>query len=92
MEQQVKRIEDKLQQLLRRHEILLKENEKLKAELREFRSGQGSDALRLDQLQQQVEILRATKGGMNDQEKKVLEKRLSQYIREIDRCITLLGE
>jgi hypothetical protein len=29
---------------------------------------------------------------MSEGEKKELEKRLGQYIREIDRCITLLGE
>jgi hypothetical protein len=47
---------------------------------------------RLEQLQQQVEILKATKAAMSEGEKRVLEKRLGQYIREIDRCIAMLEE
>jgi hypothetical protein len=47
---------------------------------------------RLEQLQQQAEILKATKAAMSHGEKRALEKRLGQYIREIDRCIALLGE
>jgi hypothetical protein len=29
---------------------------------------------------------------MSEGEKRALEKRLGQYIREIDRCIAMLGE
>jgi hypothetical protein len=29
---------------------------------------------------------------MSEDEKRALEKRLGQYIREIDRCIAMLGE
>ena len=92
LELQVKRIGEKLQQLLRQRESLLKENEKLKGELRELKTDHNSHAARLEQLQQQVEILKLSKGEMNLSEKKALEKRLSQYIREIDRCMALLGE
>jgi hypothetical protein len=91
-ELQVKRINEKLQQLLRQRDTLSKENEKLKGEIKELRSGHGSDTIRLEQLQQQVELLKVSKGEMNSVEKKALEKRLSQYIREIDRCIALLAE
>ena len=91
-ELQVKRINEKLQQLLRQRDALLKENEKLKGEVKELRSGHGSDTIRLEQLQQQVEILKGSKAEMNASEKKALEKRLGQYIREIDRCIALLAE
>ncbi len=92
LELQVKRINEKLQQLLRQRDSLSKENEKLKGEIKELRSDHSSHAIRLEQLQQQVEILKVSKGEMNSIEKKVLEKRLSQYIREIDRCIALLAE
>jgi hypothetical protein len=47
---------------------------------------------RLEQLQQQVQILKATKAAMSEGEKRALEKKLGQYIREIDRCIAILGE
>jgi hypothetical protein len=92
LELQVKRIHEKLQQVLRQREILLKENGKLKEELRQLKQSEGSRADQVEQLKQQVEILKAKKGEMPLAEKAVLDKRLSQYIREIDRCIALLGE
>jgi hypothetical protein len=92
LEQQVNRINDKLQQLLRQREITLKENVKLKEELRGYKEQHAVHTLRLEQLQQQVELLNASKGAMNEEEKQILDKRLGQYIREIDRCIGLLGE
>jgi regulator of replication initiation timing len=92
LEQQVQRIHDKLQQVLRQRETLLKENNKLKDELQQLRQAEGNRTDQVGQLKQQVEILKAKKGEMPLAEKAVLEKRLSQYIREIDRCIALLGE
>ena len=89
---QLRRIQDKLQQVLRQREALLKENAKLKEEIRGCQDRHTSHSARLEQLQQQVEILKASKGEMNPSEKKTLERRLGQYIREIDRCIALLGE
>lgn len=92
LELQVKRIGEKLQQLLMQRDALLKENEKLKSKVAALGSGHSNDTIRLEQLQQQVELLRLSKGEMNSTEKRALEKRLSQYIREIDRCIALLAE
>jgi len=92
LEQQVRRIHDKLQQVLKQRESLLKENSRLKEELEQLRQSETHRSERVDQLRQQVEILKAKKGEMPLEEKAVLEKRLSQYIREIDRCITLLGD
>jgi septal ring factor EnvC (AmiA/AmiB activator) len=92
VEDQIQRIQDKLQQLLRQRDLLLKENGKLKEELRRTQEGQAGDNRRLEQLRQQVEVLGVTKTAMSEGEKRDLEKRLGQYIREIDRCIALLGE
>ena len=92
IELRVKRIQEKLQTLLRQRDLLLKENGKLKEELRQLQQEQGEQTLKLEVLQQQVEVLQVTKTAMSEEEKKALEKKLGQYIREIDRCITLLGE
>jgi len=92
LELQVKRIHEKLQQVLRQRETLLKENTKLKEELRQLKQSEGTRTDQVEQLKQQVEILKVKKGEMPLAEKAVLDKRLSQYIREIDRCIALLGE
>jgi hypothetical protein len=92
MELQVRRIQEKLQRLLKQREILLKENGKLKEEVRQLQQDQGLHSARLEQLQQQVEILKVTKEAMGEGERRTLDKRLGQYIREIDRCIALLSE
>ena len=92
IEGQIQRIQDKLQQLLRQRDLLLKENGKLREELHKAKEGRAEDSRRLEQLRQQVEVLRVTKTAMSEGEKRELEKRLGQYIREIDRCIALLGE
>jgi hypothetical protein len=92
IELRVRRIQEKLQLLLRQRDLLLKENGKLKEELRLLQREQGDQIQKLDQLQQHVGILKVSQTAMSEEEKKALEKRLGQYIREIDRCITLLGQ
>ena len=89
---QILRITAKLQQLLRTHELLIKENEKLKTEVGELKSKQEYQAGKISELEQSVSVLRTLTGNMDDQEKKALEKQLNIYIREIDRCIAMLGE
>ena len=91
-ELRVRRIQDKLQQLLRQRDLLQKENGRLKEEMRQLQEETIDRTTKLEQLQQQVEILKATTAAMSEEEKRALEKRLGQYIREIDRCIALLGE
>src|SRR5215469_11375379 len=91
-ELRVRRIQEKLQQLLRQRDLLLKDNGRLREELKQLQQDHSEQAAKLEQLQQQVEILKATKAAMSEGEKRALEKRLGQYIREIDRCIALLGE
>jgi chromosome segregation ATPase len=91
-ELRVRRIQEKLQQLLRQRDLLLKENGKLRDELRQLQQDHTDQTTRLEQLQQQVEIVKATKTAMSEGEKRALEKRLGLYIREIDRCIAMIGE
>jgi HJR/Mrr/RecB family endonuclease len=91
-EQQLKRIQDKLQQLLKQHSAIQKENNLLKQELQEARSSLTVFQKSTDELKQQVSILKSVSGEMNEADKKEFEKRLNTYIKEIDRCITLLGE
>jgi septal ring factor EnvC (AmiA/AmiB activator) len=91
-ELRVRRIQEKLQQLLRQRDLLLKENGKLREEMRQQQETLIDKTTRLEQLQQQIEILKVTKASMSVGEKRALEKRLGQYIREIDRCIAMLEE
>ena len=91
-QEQLKRIQDKMQLLLQQHLSLQKENSRLKQVLSEERKHHQQKALQAEQLQQRVDILSSSKGEMHGEEKKAFEKRLNQYVKEIDKCITLLNE
>jgi hypothetical protein len=86
------RISGKLQQLVKTHEQLLKENARLRNEVAELRIKQESNAGKIAELEQSVAVLRTLTGNMEEQDKKALEKQLNHYIREIDRCIAMLSE
>ncbi|MBK8953054.1 MAG: hypothetical protein IPM85_13085 [Chitinophagaceae bacterium] len=91
-EQQLKRIQDKLQQLLKQHAAVQKENAALKQELQVAGKKISDSQQTIDELKQQTSILKVNADAMSDADKKEFEKRLSHYIKEIDRCIALLGE
>jgi cell division septum initiation protein DivIVA len=92
LEENIKRINFKLQQLLKQHQLLQKENEQLKAAIASFKIRQENDSLLITQLEQQAGILKSAAGKMNETDKKIFEKHINQYIREIDKCIGLLSE
>ena len=91
-EVQLKRIQEKLQQLLKQHSTLQKENQRLKEELQSNTKAVLVHQQNVDDLKQQVEVLKITSGNWDDADKKDFEKRLNLYVREIDRCIALLSE
>ena len=91
-EQHLKRIQDKLQLLLKQHVILQKENQSLKDELGQLRKQAEEFNASSETLRQQVEILRYNNGEMDEAEKKQFEKRLNSYLKEIERCITMLSQ
>lgn len=91
-EQHLKRIQDKVQLLLKHHTALQKENEWLKEEVEKFKKESSLLKENTAALQQQVEILKYSNGEMDDEDKKRFEKRINNYIREIDRCIAMLSK
>lgn len=91
-EQHLKRIQDKLQQLLKQHAAVQKENSKLKEDLASAQQKISTQQKGTDELKQQVSILKVSVGEMSEADKKEFEKRINGYLKEIDRCITLLGQ
>lgn len=92
IQQQLERIKLKMGRLQKVHVNLKKENESLKtqaASMLEETSGL-KDRLRL--MQEQHFILKASSGNMAGQDKKEFEQSINKYLREIDKCITLLSE
>jgi chromosome segregation ATPase len=91
-EEQIKRIYDKLQQLLKQHASLQKENQLLREELESAQKQVAQYQETAEALKQQVSILQLGNGQMGEEDKKEFEKKLNTYIKEIDRCIAMLSE
>ncbi len=92
LEQQLKQVHEKLLLLVKQYHALQKENSKLKDELNETKLRNNTHTEELDRLHQRAQILQSSKNEMNEAEKKAFEKRLNNYVKEIDRCIALLNE
>jgi phage tail tube protein FII len=92
VEKHLKRIQDKLQQVLKDYAALQKENLRLKGELDKNRTQSFAHQQNIEELKQQVDVLKITSGDWDPNDKKEFEKRINSYIKEIDRCIALLSE
>ena len=92
LENQLKRIQDKLQQVLKDYAALQKENLRLKEELDKNRTQSFANQQNIEDLKQQVEVLKITSGDWEEGDKKEFEKRINSDIKELDRCIALLSE
>ena len=92
VENDIKRVYGKLQQLLKQYLMLQKVNEKLREEVKQLQENKEQQLERIDQLQIQVSLLKAASSQMNEEDKKVFEKKINQYIKDIDKCITMLSE
>jgi chromosome segregation ATPase len=92
VDQQFNSINDKLQQLLKQYNRLQKENERLKEELHQAKHTETSTQQKMEELQQQISILKVASGELNEKDKKEFEKKINQYLREIDKCISFLSQ
>jgi hypothetical protein len=92
VDQQFTVLYEKIQSLLRQYSRVEKENEKLREELEASKAKEVEALGKVAELQQQVSILKLAAGEMSDKDKKVFERQLNQYIREIDKTIAYLSE
>ena len=92
IDHQFNTINAKLQQLLKQHNRLKKENEKLKEEVQKAKQQQEAAKQTIDELHQHIAILKTATGELSEKDKKAFEKRLNQYIKEIDKCISFLSQ
>ena len=81
-----------MQALVRNYQLMQKENERLKAELDDSRRQLAEHNENIESLRQQVGVLKINTGEMSETDRKEFEKKLNGYIKEIDRCIAMLGE
>jgi len=92
LENDIKRVQDKLQQMLKQYQLVQRDNEKLSASVKKLRDEKENQLQQIEQLQQQVSILKTAAGQMNETDKKAFEKNINQYLKDIDKCIALLSE
>ena len=90
--EQIKRITQKLQELVKKYETLKKENERLRAELLPAKEREVGFMEQISGLEQKVMVLKAGTGNLSDSEKRELDKKIHSYLKEIDRCISMLSE
>ncbi|MBZ5858184.1 hypothetical protein [Flavihumibacter profundi] len=92
MLQHIRRIQEKLQSLQKQYQQLARENDRLTQDLK---SNQEKDRLqqhRIVELEKQLELSKAIRSDMTENDRQALDKRINQYLREIDKCIALLNE
>ena len=89
---QLKRVHEKILLLLKQHQSLQKENERLKEDLRKMQVRGDLLTQDAEKFRHQADVLKLSGRGLEEPDKKMLEKRLNQYVREIDKCIALVQE
>ena len=92
VDQQFTVLNEKLQLLLKQYHRVLKENERLKEELQLAQDTAAFAQEKMEELEQQVTILKITTGELSEKDKREFEKKINQYLREIDRCIAFLSQ
>lgn len=92
LENDIKRVNEKLQQLLKQYILLQKENRKLQEELKLLVDTKEQNHQKIELLQVQVSLLKSASAQMSEADKKDFEKRINQYLRDIDKCIAILSE
>jgi seryl-tRNA synthetase len=89
--EQIGRIEDKLTKLLYQHQQLLRENQKLRNEAELQIETQKKLRSKVDELEIQVGLLQSTETTASKSSRAALEKKINAYVKEIDKCIAILG-
>jgi hypothetical protein len=88
----LKRFNEKLHLVVHQYQVMQRENVRLQKELQDLK---GKDELHVQQiaeLENKVAALKMAAGQIEVTDRKELEKKLNLYIREIDRCIAMLGD
>ena len=91
IEEHITLLHAKLQLLLKKYAALQKENLQLNKEIEDFRKNQAAALQRINTLELQTDILKTSAGQLTDQEKLDFERRINQYIKDLDKCITILN-
>lgn len=92
IETHIVRISSKLQDLLKKHANLQKQNLQQQELIAKLKEQQEAGEKKIKALEEQQYILKSAAGALNSADKKAFEQTISRYIKEIDKCIALLSE
>ena len=81
----------KLQLLLKQYAGLILENATQKIKIKKLEETAAQQKSEFEKLQQEQLILKASLDVMDEAEKKKLEQKINGYVRNIDKCISLLS-
>lgn len=87
---QLVNLQKKLQLLLKQNQILSKEIANLKSENDALNAALENKNSLLEKLQQQVDALKINNLNLDDSEKQQLQKRIDEYLKDIEKCLSLL--
>lgn len=90
MNEQVLRIEQKVQQLLTQYQQSQKENLQMKKENQKLKMQLQEEIDEKNKILQQNDALRIHSSSIDINSKKELEKRINIYLKDIDKCLALL--
>lgn len=91
LEPHISRITNKLQLLIKQQDQLRREAERKDAEIRNLELALKSSLEQQSQLEEKVNILQASHGSMDEKSKKNFEKKINQYLKDIDQVIVHLN-
>ena len=90
MEAQIQRIENKVQQLLKEYNNGQKEIQRLQKENMHLASQLQLQKDEVNQSNQRADAKNFSGTNLEDKAKKDLEKRITTYLKDIDKCLALL--
>lgn len=91
-EEHLKMISDKLQLLVKKFAAMKKENVSLATELDQTKLREKELLERCSVLEMETAILKASAGKMGEKEKVSFEKQINQYIKDLEKCMTMLNK
>lgn len=90
MQEQIQRVENKVQQLLREYANAQKEMQRLQKENSRLSDQLAAQRENAKQLDQKADAFSISAGTISDSSKKDLEKRINTYLKDIEKCLALL--
>ena len=85
-------LNEKLQRLIRQYEQLQKDNQRQRQLIHSLQDQSEKNRETIESLEQQNLLLKASVSSLDPADKKAMEARLNQYIKNIDKCISLISQ